>query len=86
MDQTMKRIAESLASLLDQRDVDGGEGGGRARPRPGRTCNLQPRQDSLPSYEQLSSSPSSFSSNTASAAAGPNPPLSTAAGQEEDCY
>ncbi|XP_044057512.1 potassium voltage-gated channel subfamily KQT member 1.1 isoform X2 [Siniperca chuatsi] len=82
MDQTLNRIAESLAFLLDQRDVDGGEGGGRPRPRLGRTSNVLPSQDSLPSYDQLSSSPSSFSSNTAAC---PNRPLSTTASQDESC-
>ncbi|XP_039981281.1 potassium voltage-gated channel subfamily KQT member 1.1 isoform X2 [Xiphias gladius] len=89
MDQTLNRIAESLVFLLDQRDIGGGEvggeGGGRPRPRPGRTFNIVPSQDSLPSYDQLSSSPSSFPFNTASPAAGPNPPLSTSASQDESC-
>ncbi|XP_038557647.1 potassium voltage-gated channel subfamily KQT member 1.1 [Micropterus salmoides] len=84
MDQTLNRIAESLAFLLDQRDVDGGEGEGRQRPRLGRTSNVLPSQDSLPSYDQLSSSPSSFS-NTASTAACLNHPLSTTASQDENC-
>eukprot|EP00064_Thunnus_orientalis_P010543 superscaffoldBa00001440_g10569 len=83
MDQTLNCIAESLAFLLDQRDVGGGEGGGRPRPRLGRTINVLPSQDSLPSYDQLSSSPSSFSSNTASTAACPNPPLNPTTSQEE---
>uniref|UniRef100_A0A3B4UT26 Potassium voltage-gated channel subfamily KQT member 1 n=1 Tax=Seriola dumerili TaxID=41447 RepID=A0A3B4UT26_SERDU len=88
MDQTLNRIAESLGFLLDQRDTGGSEveceGGGRPRPRLGRTSHVLPSQDSLPSYDQLSSSPSSFSSNTA---AGPNtnPPLSTTASQDESC-
>ncbi|XP_042344369.1 potassium voltage-gated channel subfamily KQT member 1.1 isoform X2 [Plectropomus leopardus] len=85
MDQTLNRIAESLTFLLDQRDIAEGEGGGKLRPRLGRTCNVLPSQDSLPSYDQLSSSPSSFSSNTASAAAGPNRPLSCTASQDESC-
>ncbi|KAI3377396.1 hypothetical protein L3Q82_008585 [Scortum barcoo] len=86
MDQTLSRISESLSFLLDHRDADGGEGGGRVRPRLGRTFNVLPSQDSLPSYDQLSSSPSSFSPNIASTAAGPNPPLSTAAAsQDESC-
>ncbi|XP_071345459.1 potassium voltage-gated channel subfamily KQT member 1.1 isoform X1 [Trachinotus anak] len=87
MDQTLNRIAESLVFLLDQRDVEEveGEGGGRSRPRLGRTCHVLPSQDSLPSYDQLSSSPSSFSSNTASTAACLNPPLSTAPSQDESC-
>ncbi|XP_023248909.1 potassium voltage-gated channel subfamily KQT member 1 isoform X1 [Seriola lalandi dorsalis] len=90
MDQMLNRIAESLGFLLDQRDTGGSEveceGGGRPRPRLGRTSHVLPSQDSLPSYDQLSSSPSSFSSNTA---AGPNtntnPPLSTTASQDESC-
>ncbi|XP_049418414.1 potassium voltage-gated channel subfamily KQT member 1.1 [Epinephelus fuscoguttatus] len=85
MDQTLNRIAESLTFLLDQRDAAEGEGGGRPRPRLGRTCNVLPSQDSLPSYDQLSSSPSSFSSNVASAAAIPNRPLSSTASQDESC-
>lgn len=91
MDQTLNRISESLAFLLDQRDIGGGEvegeGGGRLRRRLGRTCHVLPSQDSLPSYDQLSSSPSSFSSNTASAAACPNPALNTTtASQDESCW
>ncbi|XP_073321037.1 potassium voltage-gated channel subfamily KQT member 1.1 [Pagrus major] len=82
MDQTLNRIAESLTFLLDQRDVVEGEGGGRLRPRLGRTFAVVPSHDSLPSYDQLSSSPSSFSSNPAAC---PNPPLSTAASQDESC-
>ncbi|XP_051234876.1 potassium voltage-gated channel subfamily KQT member 1.1 [Dicentrarchus labrax] len=85
MDQTLNRVAESLAFLLDQRDVGEGEGGGRQRPRVGRVFNVVPSQDSLPSYDQLSSSPSSFSSNAASTAVFPNPPLSTTASQDENC-
>ncbi|XP_028258325.1 potassium voltage-gated channel subfamily KQT member 1.1 [Parambassis ranga] len=91
MDQTLSRITETLSLLLDQRDVGGGgggggvgggEGGGKPRPRLGRTCNIHPSQDSLPSYDQLSSSPSSFSSNTAVC---PNRPLSTTASQDGSC-
>uniref|UniRef100_A0A8C9ZP85 Potassium voltage-gated channel subfamily KQT member 1 n=1 Tax=Sander lucioperca TaxID=283035 RepID=A0A8C9ZP85_SANLU len=52
-------------------------------PRPGRTFNVLPSQDSLPSYDQLSSSPSPFSSNSASTAACPNPPLRSTASQDE---
>ena len=85
MDQTLNRIAESLTFLLDHREISEGEGGGRPRPRLGRTFNVLPSQDSLPSYDQLSSSPSSFTSNTASTAAGTNPPLNTAVSQDE-CY
>uniref|UniRef100_A0A3Q3JM99 Potassium voltage-gated channel subfamily KQT member 1 n=1 Tax=Monopterus albus TaxID=43700 RepID=A0A3Q3JM99_MONAL len=70
MDQTLNRIAESLALLLEQGDVGGSEGGGRPRPRLGQTSNVLPSQDSLPSYDQLSSSPSSFSSSA------PQPALS----------
>ncbi|XP_071375203.1 potassium voltage-gated channel subfamily KQT member 1.1 [Centroberyx affinis] len=84
MDQTLSRISESLACLLDQRDAGGGEGGGRARPRIVRTYNVLPSQDSLPSYEQLSSSPpSSSSTNTISTSACPHPPLSPGASQDE---
>lgn len=83
MEQSLNRIAESLAFLLDQRDAGGDEG--RLRPRLGRTSTVLPSQDSLPSYDQLSSSPSSFSSNAASTALGLNPPLSAAASQEESC-
>ncbi|KAM7405782.1 hypothetical protein PAMP_000209 [Pampus punctatissimus] len=57
MDQTLNRLAESLSFLLDQRDVGGGEGGGRTRARLGQTSNVLRSQDSLPSYDQLSSSP-----------------------------
>uniref|UniRef100_A0A8C9ZL46 Potassium voltage-gated channel subfamily KQT member 1 n=1 Tax=Sander lucioperca TaxID=283035 RepID=A0A8C9ZL46_SANLU len=83
MDQTLSRIAESLAFVLSQRNVGEGEGGGGPRPRPGRTFNVLPSQDSLPSYDQLSSSPSPFSSNSASTAACPNPPLRSTASQDE---
>ncbi|XP_069383102.1 potassium voltage-gated channel subfamily KQT member 1.1 isoform X2 [Paralichthys olivaceus] len=84
MDQTLKHIAESLSFLRDQRDVGGGEGGDRQRPRLGRSCNVLPSQDSLPSYDQLSSSPSSLSSNNAAGTAA-NPRLSAAASQDEGC-
>ncbi|KAM7424563.1 hypothetical protein PAMA_000759 [Pampus argenteus] len=57
MDQTLHRLAESLSLLLDHRDVGGGEGGGRTRARLGQTTNVLRSQDSLPSYDQLSSSP-----------------------------
>lgn len=83
MEQTLNRIAESLAFVLDQRGAGGDEG--RLRARLGRTNTVLPSQDSLPSYDQLSSSPSSFSSNTANTMLCPNPPLSTAASQEESC-
>nr|XP_061830803.1 potassium voltage-gated channel subfamily KQT member 1-like isoform X1 [Nerophis lumbriciformis] len=55
MDLMLKRIANSL---LDQRDASGVEGGGRLRLQPGQTTNVLHSQDSLPSYEQLSLSPS----------------------------
>ncbi|KAK2853709.1 hypothetical protein Q5P01_006370 [Channa striata] len=84
MEQTLNRIAESLALLTDHGD-GGGEGGGRPRPQLGRTSNVLPSQDSLPSYDQLSSSPSSFSSNAASAAPHPNRPLSITIVQDESC-
>ncbi|KAI9519421.1 Potassium voltage-gated channel sub KQT member 1 [Dissostichus eleginoides] len=83
MDQTLNRIAESLTFLLAQRDPGdcegggGGGGGGGVTVRRGRTCNVLPSQDSLPSYDQLSSSPSPLSSNTA---AGPHH-----ASREENC-
>lgn len=85
MDQTLNRIAESLAILLNQGDGEG-EGGGRQRPRLGRTSNVLPSQDSLPSYDQLSSSPSSFSSNAASVTLHPNPNLSISGSQDESCW
>ncbi|TNN51316.1 Potassium voltage-gated channel subfamily KQT member 1 [Liparis tanakae] len=71
MDHSLNRIAESLTFLVGRRDGAEAEGGGRPRPRPATTftCNVLPSQDSLPSYDQLSSSPSSFTSNTASTAA-----------------
>uniref|UniRef100_A0A669CFY6 Potassium voltage-gated channel subfamily KQT member 1 n=1 Tax=Oreochromis niloticus TaxID=8128 RepID=A0A669CFY6_ORENI len=80
MDQSLNRIAESLAYLLEQKDAGGGEGGGRSRL--GRTCNVLPSQDSLPSYDQLSS-PSLYASNTASTVVCPNPPPSTTGSQDE---
>ncbi|XP_076594643.1 potassium voltage-gated channel subfamily KQT member 1.1 [Chaetodon auriga] len=83
MDQTLNRVAESLTFLLDQRDVSEGEGGGRPRPRLGRIFPVLPSHDSLPSYDQLSSSPSSFSPNTANIAACPNPPHNTTISQDE---
>lgn len=61
MEQTLGRIAESLAVLLEQKDAGEAEGGGRLRPQ--RARHFVPSHDSLPSYDQLSSSPSSFSSN-----------------------
>ncbi|XP_070822010.1 potassium voltage-gated channel subfamily KQT member 1.1 [Chaetodon trifascialis] len=83
MDQTLNRVAESLTFLLDQRDVGEGEGGGRQRTRLGRIFPVLPNHDSLPSYDQLSSSPLTFSSNTANTAACPNPPHSTTINQDE---
>lgn len=83
MDQTLSRVAESLGRLLDHRDAGEAEadgGGGRLRPRPGRSGRLGPSPDSLPSYEQLSSSPSSFSSSNGAAFGQPS--LATAANQE----
>ncbi|XP_034437392.1 potassium voltage-gated channel subfamily KQT member 1.1 isoform X1 [Hippoglossus hippoglossus] len=86
MDQTLKRIAESLSFPRDQRDVGGGEGGDRPRPQPGRSSNVLSGQDSLPSYEQLSSSPSSISSSIVpGTAAGPNRHFSATASQDEGC-
>uniref|UniRef100_A0A3P8US51 Potassium voltage-gated channel subfamily KQT member 1 n=1 Tax=Cynoglossus semilaevis TaxID=244447 RepID=A0A3P8US51_CYNSE len=57
MEQTLSHIAKSLAVLLDQRDVGRDEGRGRSRPQHGLSSNVVPSQDSLPSYDQLSSSP-----------------------------
>nr|XP_046250628.1 potassium voltage-gated channel subfamily KQT member 1.1 [Scatophagus argus] len=79
MDQTLNRIAESLSFLLDHRDVDEGEGGGRPKPQGGGTFSVVPSHDSLPSYDQLSSSPSSFSSSAANTAACPKSLLSNTA-------
>ncbi|XP_076012398.1 potassium voltage-gated channel subfamily KQT member 1.1 [Genypterus blacodes] len=79
MDQTLNRIAESLACLLDQRDVAVDERGGTTRPRLGRTFNVLPSQDCLPSYDQLSSSPAS--SNAASTGTFPH----TSATRDESC-
>lgn len=59
MDQTLGRIAASLAVLLEQKDSAEADSRGRLGPRRGRNC--VPGPDSLPSYDQLSSSPSSFS-------------------------
>ncbi|XP_008403911.1 potassium voltage-gated channel subfamily KQT member 1.1 isoform X2 [Poecilia reticulata] len=85
MDQTLNHIAESLTFLLDQRDVGGGEVRGRLRPRLRRTCNVLHSQDSLPTNDQLSSSPSSFSSNNTNTVLCPNPPCSSTASQDESC-
>ncbi|XP_014916484.1 potassium voltage-gated channel subfamily KQT member 1.1, partial [Poecilia latipinna] len=85
MDQTLNHIAESLTFLLDQRDVGGGEVRGRLRPRLRRTCNVLHSQDSLPMNDQLSSSPSSFSSNNTNTVLCPNPPRSSTASQDESC-
>uniref|UniRef100_A0A3Q2VFY1 Potassium voltage-gated channel subfamily KQT member 1 n=1 Tax=Haplochromis burtoni TaxID=8153 RepID=A0A3Q2VFY1_HAPBU len=80
MDQTLNRIVESLAYLLEQKDA-GGDGGGGSRLGP--TCNVLPSQDSLPSYDQLSSPSLYASSNTASTVVCPNPPPSTTGSQDE---
>lgn len=85
MDQMLNRIAESLAFLLDHRDDGDGEGGGRLRARPGPNFSVVPSHDSLPSYDQLSSSPSSFSSNNGKTAAYPSPVLNTRPSQDESC-
>ncbi|XP_060924363.1 potassium voltage-gated channel subfamily KQT member 1.1 [Limanda limanda] len=83
VDQTLKRIAESLSFLRDQRDAGGGEGGDRPRPQPRRSSNVAPPgQDSLPSYEQLSSSPSSVSFSNAP---GSNARFTATANQDEGC-
>lgn len=75
MEQTLGRIAESLAVLLEQKDATEAEGRGRLRPQRGR--RFVPSHDSLPSYEQLSSSPSSFSSNNNNNNNGLNPASTT---------
>ncbi|XP_030579187.1 potassium voltage-gated channel subfamily KQT member 1.1 isoform X2 [Archocentrus centrarchus] len=85
MDQTLNRIAESLAYLLDQKNAGGSEGEDRARLPIGQTCNVHPSQDSLPTYDQLSSPSLSASSNAAGAVVCSNLPLTTAASQEESC-
>nr|XP_040060236.1 potassium voltage-gated channel subfamily KQT member 1.1 isoform X1 [Gasterosteus aculeatus aculeatus] len=79
MDHTLNRIAESLTSVLHRRDGPEGEGGPRPRP-PGRSRDVLPSRDSLPSYEQLSSSPPSSTSNAAGAK---DPAAAAAASQEE---
>ncbi|XP_056872193.1 potassium voltage-gated channel subfamily KQT member 1.1 [Takifugu flavidus] len=61
MDQTLGRISESLAVLLEQKDSAEAEGGGRLGLGLRRRHNYVPGSDPLPSYDQLSSSPSSFS-------------------------
>ncbi|XP_042173885.1 potassium voltage-gated channel subfamily KQT member 1.1 [Oncorhynchus tshawytscha] len=56
MDQTLNQIAESLTQLLSgtsQGDMGGAQGQGRRRSQGGAGV---PSQDSLPSYEQLSTS------------------------------
>lgn len=58
MEQTLGRIAESLAVLLEQKDAGEAEGGGRLRPQRGR--HFVPSHNS---YDQLSSTHSSFSSS-----------------------
>ncbi|KAM3625688.1 uncharacterized protein V6R79_016099 [Siganus canaliculatus] len=85
MDKTLNHIAESLTLLLDHRDVSEAEGGGRAKPRFVHNFTVVPSQDSLPSYDQLSSSPSPYYGNAASAGAGPGPHLSTTVTQDENC-
>ncbi|RVE74200.1 hypothetical protein OJAV_G00019680 [Oryzias javanicus] len=82
MDQTLTLIMESLTFLLDQRESGGGESRSRSRPRLKRTGNVLPSQESLPTYEQLSSSPSPQSNTT-----GPpiNPPCCLTASQDESC-
>ncbi|KAM6943266.1 potassium voltage-gated channel subfamily KQT member 1.1 [Xenentodon cancila] len=82
MDQTLGHIAESLTLLLDQREVAAAEGVGRLRPRLKWTCNVLPSQDSLPSYDQLSSSPSF---PTASTVPDHNPHFSLTGSQDESC-
>ncbi|KAE8297584.1 Potassium voltage-gated channel subfamily KQT member 1 [Larimichthys crocea] len=61
-----------------------GEGVSKQRPRSGRTFTVLPSHDSLPSYDQLSSSPPSFSSNPTSTTACPKPPLSTTTSVSQD--
>ena len=83
MDQTLNSICQSLTFLLEHRDAGEGEeggGGGGSRPRPRLRHNFSvaPSHESLPSYEQLSSSPSSFSSNNACL----NPALNAAANHD----
>ncbi|XP_061565218.1 potassium voltage-gated channel subfamily KQT member 1.1 isoform X3 [Cololabis saira] len=80
LDQTLGHIAESLTLLLEQKEVGVAEGVGRLRPRLKRTCNVLPSQDSLPSYEQLSASPSFLTANTLP---NHNPNLSLAGSQDE---
>lgn len=63
MEQTLGHIAASLAALLEQKDGGEADGGGGLRLRRGRGRGCAPSHDSLPSYEQLSSSPPSFSSH-----------------------
>ncbi|XP_078801151.1 potassium voltage-gated channel subfamily KQT member 1.1 isoform X2 [Oryzias latipes] len=82
MDQTLTLIMESLTFLLDQRESGGGESRGRSRPRLKRTGNVLPNQESLPTYEQLSSSPSPLSNTTGPAM---DPPCCLTASQDESC-
>ncbi|XP_024151962.2 potassium voltage-gated channel subfamily KQT member 1 isoform X2 [Oryzias melastigma] len=82
MDQTLTLIMESLTFLLDQRESGGGESRGRSRPRLKRTGNVLPSQESLPTYEQLSSSPSPLSNTTSPPI---NPPCCLTASQDESC-
>lgn len=83
MDQTLTLIMESLTFLLDQRESGGGESRGRSRPRLKRTGNVLPSQESLPTYEQLSSSPSPLSNTTSPPI---NPPCCLTASQDESCW
>lgn len=83
MDQTLTLIMESLTFLLDQRESGGGESRGRSRPRLKRTGNVLPNQESLPTYEQLSSSPSPLSNTTGPAM---DPPCCLTASQDESCW
>ncbi|KAF6719034.1 Potassium voltage-gated channel subfamily KQT member 1 [Oryzias melastigma] len=82
MDQTLTLIMESLTFLLDQRESGGGESRGRSRPRLKRTGNVLPSQESLPTYEQLSSSPSPLSNTTSPPI---NPPCCLTASQDKSC-
>ncbi|XP_036072444.1 potassium voltage-gated channel subfamily KQT member 1.1 [Oryzias melastigma] len=82
MDQTLTLIMESLTFLLDQRESGGSESRGRSRPRLKRTGNVLPSQESLPTYEQLSSSPSPLSNTTSPPI---NPPCCLTASQDESC-
>ncbi|XP_077374952.1 potassium voltage-gated channel subfamily KQT member 1.1 [Festucalex cinctus] len=54
MDLMLNRIANSLRILPDQSDASSGKSEERLKPQPGSTSNINPSQDGLPSYEQLS--------------------------------